>query len=280
MKKTQLILVLTSLVLLSTLYFLAPRFKKSTISTDSATGQHQAITNASVLENAKLALSAEHKITLLSLDNELVKSKTKADSLHVYHEMTTFWGNTVGKPEPYFYYTYTAALLENSEKSLTFAAQLLVDNLTSPEAPPDMQPWIAGNAKVLLEKALVFNPNNDSAIVNLGACYLFGNLSDNPMAGIQKIKEVLDKNPKNSYGQFILGLGGKKSGQYDKAIERFIAVLKEDSNNLEAMVNLAECYELTDKKQLAIEWYTKVNERVTIPQAKEAINKRIKQLKK
>jgi tetratricopeptide (TPR) repeat protein len=91
---------------------------------------------------------------------------------------------------------------------------------------------------------------------------------------------VLDKNPKNSYGQFILGLGGKKSGQYDKAIERFIAVLKEDSNNLEAMVNLAECYELTDKKQLAIEWYTKVNERVTIPQAKEAINKRIKQLKK
>ena len=156
--------MLTSLVLLSTLYFLAPRFKKSTISTDSATGQHQAITNASVLENAKLALSAEHKITLLSLDNELVKSKTKADSLHVYHEMTTFWGNTVGKPEPYFYYTYTAALLENSEKSLTFAAQLLVDNLTSPEAPPDMQPWIAGNAKVLLEKALVESLSTTSLI--------------------------------------------------------------------------------------------------------------------
>ena len=217
---------------------------------------------------------------MLSLDNELVKSKTKKDSLHVYYEMATFWSKTVGKPEPYFYYTYSAALLENSEKSLTFAAQLLVDNLTSPEAPPEMLSWIAGNAKVLLEKALVFNPNNDSAIINLGACYLFGNLSDNPMAGIQKIKEVLEKNPHNTYGQLMLGLGGKKSGQYDKAIERFIAVLKDDSSNLEAMVNLAECYELTDKKQLAIEWYTKVNEKVTIPQAKEAIAKRIKQLKK
>ena len=272
--------MLISLVLLSTLYFLAPRYKKSTISPTSEKGQEQAINNSSVLENAKLSLTAEQKITLLSLDNELVKCKSKADSLHVYKDMATFWGNTVGKPEPYFYYTYTAALLENSEKSLTFAAQLLVDNLTSPEAPPDMQPWIAGNAKVLLEKALVINPNNDSAIVNLGACYLFGNLSDNPMAGILKIKEVVDKNPRNTYGQLMLGLGGKKSGQYDKAIERFTAVLKEDSNNLEAMVNLAECYELTDKKQLAIEWYTKVNDRVTIPQAKEAIAKRIKLLKK
>jgi lipopolysaccharide biosynthesis regulator YciM len=100
------------------------------------------------------------------------------------------------------------------------------------------------------------------------------------MAGIQKIKEVLDKNPHNTYGQLMLGLGGKKSGQYDKAIERFTLVLKDDPSNLEAMVNLAECYELTDKKQLAIEWYTKVNERVTIPQAKEAITKRIKLLKK
>jgi tetratricopeptide (TPR) repeat protein len=280
LKKPQLILGLSSLVLLCSLYFLAPRFKKSTISTTVNSGQQLAITNASILENAKLSLSAEHKITLLSLDNELVKSKTMADSLHVYHEMADFWGKTVGKPEPYFYYTYSAALLENSEKSLTFAAQLLVDNLTSPEAPPDMQPWIAGNAKVLLEKALVLNPKNDSAIVNLGACYLFGNLSDNPMAGIQKIKEVLDKNPQNTYGQLMLGLGGKKSGQYDKAIERFTLVLKDDSNNLEAMVNLAECYELTDKKQLAIEWYTKVNDRVTVPQAKEAITKRIKLLKK
>ena len=55
--------MLIGLVLLSTLYFLAPRFKKSTISPDSEIGQQQAITNASVLEKAKLALSAEHKIT-------------------------------------------------------------------------------------------------------------------------------------------------------------------------------------------------------------------------
>jgi tetratricopeptide (TPR) repeat protein len=170
--------------------------------------------------------------------------------------------------------------LENSEKSLTFAAQLLVDNLATQEAPPAIQNWIAANAKVLLEKALVINPNNDSAIINLGACYLFGNISDNPMQGILKVKEVVDKNPQNIYGNMMLGLGGKKSGQYPKAIERFLNILKLEPKNMEAMVNLAECYELSNQKSLAIEWYTKIKGLIDNPEAKDAIDKRIKELKK
>jgi tetratricopeptide (TPR) repeat protein len=170
--------------------------------------------------------------------------------------------------------------LENSEKSLTFAAQLLVDNLATQEAPPAIQNWIAANAKVLLEKALVINPKNDSAIINLGACYLFGNISDNPMQGILKVKEVVDKNPQNIYGNMMLGLGGKKSGQYPKAIERFLNILKLEPKNMEAMVNLAECYELSNQKSLAIEWYSKMKGLIDNPEAKDAIDKRIKELKK
>jgi tetratricopeptide (TPR) repeat protein len=139
---------------------------------------------------------------------------------------------------------------------------------------------MAGNAKVLLEKALEINPNNDSAIINLGACYLFGNISDNPMQGILKVKQVVDKNPQNAYGQFILALGGKKSGQYDKAIERLLIVVSLQPSNLEAMVHLAECYELANQKEDAIQWYTKVKDLVNVPDAKSAITKRIKELKK
>ena len=233
-----------------------------------------------MVDGAKTALTADQKLSLLSIENQLIKSKSKADSLHVYHQLTQFWADSAHKVEPYLYYTYTAALLENSEKSLTFAAQLLVDNLTTPDAPPALQNWMAVNAKALLEKALVINPNNDSAKINLGACYLFGNISDNPMQGILKVKDVVDKNPKNIYGQLILGMGGKKSGQYPKAIERFLSVLKIQPSNMEAMVNLAECYELTDQKPFAIEWYTKVKQLVKQPEAKDAIDKRIKELKK
>ena len=280
MKKPQIIVVLIGLLLVSVLYFLVPKSKKSDPSASSQLVANEELSSKSIVDGAKLNLNADQKIALLSIENQLVRSKSVADSLKAYKNLIQYWADSAQRIEPYLYYTYSAALLENTEKSLTFAAQLLVDNLLTPDAPPALQPWIAGNAKVLLEKALVINPKNDSAKINLGACYLFGNLSDNPMQGITKIKEVVDIDSTNSYGQFILALGGKKSGQYDKAIERFLTVIKIQPNHIEAMIHLAECYELTDQKALAIEWYTKVSNSVNIPEAKEAISKRIKELKK
>lgn len=280
MRKPQLIIILSGLLLFSVLYFFTPRFTAKESNTPSQSTENQVVTTESILNTAKLALSESQKISLLSIENQLLNASNAQDSLKSYKALTRFWADSAQKLAPYLYFSYSAALLENSEKSLTFAAQLLVDNLLTPDAPPALLPWIAGNAKVLLEKALVINPKNDSAKINLGACYLFGNLSDNPMQGITKIKEVVDKDSTNAYGQFILALGGKKSGQYDKAIERFLTVIKIQPNHIEAMIHLAECYELTDQKALAIEWYTKVSNSVNIPEAKEAISKRIKELKK
>ena len=280
MRKPQLILILSGLLLFSLLYFFTPRFTAKEAIASNQSAENQVVTTESILNTAKLALSESQKISLLSIENQLIKAKNAQDSLKSYKALTKFWADSAQKLAPYLYFSYSAALLENSEKSLTFAAQLLVDNLLTPDAPPALLPWIAGNAKVLLEKALVINPKNDSAKINLGACYLFGNLSDNPMQGITKIKEVVDKDSTNAYGQFILALGGKKSGQYDKAIERFLTVINIQPNHIEAMIHLAECYELTDQKALAIEWYTKVSNSVNIPEAKEAISKRIKELKK
>lgn len=280
MRKPQLILILSGLLLFSVLYFFTPRYTAKEANESNQSVENQVVTTESILNTAKLALSESQKISLLSIENQLLNASNAQDSLKSYKALTRFWADSAQKLAPYLYFSYSAALLENSEKSLTFAAQLLVDNLLTPDAPPALLPWIAGNAKVLLEKALVINPKNDSAKINLGACYLFGNLSDNPMQGITKIKEVVDKDSTNAYGQFILALGGKKSGQYDKAIERFLTVINIQPNHIEAMIHLAECYELTDQKALAIEWYTKVSNSVNIPEAKEAISKRIKELKK
>ena len=280
MKKPQVFVVIIALVLLGLLYFVAPRSNNELKPASSNSAENQTVTNKSIIDDAKTSLSAEFKISLLSIENQLSRSKNTADSLMYTRKLARFWADSANRLTPYLYYTYSAALLENSEKSLTFAAQQLIDNLITPDAPPALLPWMAGNAKVLLEKALEINPNNDSAIINLGACYLFGNISDNPMQGILKVKQVVDKNPQNAYGQFILSLGGKKSGQYDKAIERLLIVVSLQPSNLEAMVHLAECYELANQKEDAIQWYTKVKDLVNVPDAKAAITKRIKELKK
>lgn len=265
---------------MSGLYFFAPRFKKSNTAIAASSDDSQSVTSKGILEDAKISLSPDQKISLLSIEEQLNNKPLKKDSIALFKQLARFWADSAKKMGPYLYYTYSAALLENSEKSLTFAAQQLVDDLTNPEAPPAILKWMASNAKVLLENALIINPNNDSAKINLGACYMFGNISDNPMQGILKVKEVVDQNPHNIYGQMILAMGGKKSGQYPKAIERFILVLQDQPKNLEAMVNLAECYELSDQKPLALEWYMKVKKISNIPALNSAIDKRIQQLKK
>ncbi len=280
MKKAQWIAIIAGLILFSILYIFVPRTNKKELASTSEVAVNQGVSAKSLIDGAKTSLTADQKIALLSIENQLNTNSKTADSLKTYKALAQFWAKEAQRIEPYLYYTYSAALLENTEKSLTFAAQQLVDNFTNPDAPPALQNWMASNAKVLLEKALVINPINDSAKINLGACYLFGNISDNPMQGILKVKEVVDKNPHNDYGQLILALGGKKSGQYEKAIERFLIVLNDQPNNIEAMVNLAECYELTNQKAIAIQWYTKVKDLVNIPEAKQAVSRRIQELKK
>jgi tetratricopeptide (TPR) repeat protein len=280
LKKPQLIVILLATLICVVVIIFVPRTQKGGPGAGKENIENQPISTQTILDGAKTALTGSQKISLLSIENQLNTAKAPADRAAIYRQLSKFWADSAQRIEPYLYYTYSAALLENSEKSLTFAAQLLVDNLATQEAPPAIQNWIAANAKVLLEKALVINPNNDSAIINLGACYLFGNISDNPMQGILKVKEVVDKNPQNIYGNMMLGLGGKKSGQYPKAIERFLNILKLEPKNMEAMVNLAECYELSNQKSLAIEWYTKMKALIDNPEAKDAIDKRIKELKK
>ncbi len=280
MKLPQLLVVFIAVLLCTVLVIFVPRDQKNANQAANSANVNETVSTKTILDGAKTTLSGTQKISLLSIENQLTRSKSTKDSIAIYRQLSKFWADSAQRIAPYLYYTYSAALLENSEKSLTFAAQLLVDNLTTQEAPPAIQNWIAVNAKVLLEKALVINPKNDSAIINLGACYLFGNISDNPMEGILKVKAVVDKNPSNIYGNMMLGLGGKKSGQYPKAIERFLSILKLEPNNMEAMVNLAECYELSGQKDLAIQWYTTMKTMVNNPEAKNAIEKRIKELKK
>lgn len=241
--------------------------------------ERQSIKFDDLLLKAKQKISPEQAQRLLKLENAVTRGDVKEQQIHVYHQLARFWADSAHIFEPYAYYTAEAAKLENSEKSLTFAARLFLDNLIT-EGQPAMQHWLASNAKVLLEKALVINPANDSTKIGIGACYLFGNISDNPMQGILPVREIAQKDPGNVYAQMILGLGGKRSGQFDKAIERFLLVVQKQPDNVEAVFNLAECYEEKGDKANAVKWYEAVKKLVKVPEAQKELDKRITELKK
>jgi cytochrome c-type biogenesis protein CcmH/NrfG len=156
-----------------------------------------------------------------------------------------FWKDSVGAFVPYVKYLGEAAKLENSEKSLTFAAHLILAELTSVTEPP-LQIWLAKEARSLFEKAYTLNQSNDSTRVGLGSCFFFGAAGDDPpMKGIGLIREVAERKPNDIFAQYMLGIGASVSGQMDKAIERFGKVVELDPDNIDARLRLAD---LTEQK--------------------------------
>ena len=278
MKRAQIILVSVGLLLFIGLLFFGKTVNPNKqITAAKPTSAQTTILFADILSTSKEKLTAEQNARLTSLENSVVRGDVQNQKIHVYHELATFWKDSAKAFEPYAYYTAEAAKLDNSEKNLTFAAQLFIDNLLA-ENEPAMQNWLASNGKVLLEKALEINPANDSSKISLGACYILGNISDQPMQGILPVREIATKNPDNLYAQLVLGLGGKKSGQYDKAIERFGIIVKKNPNDLGAMFQLAECYELKGDKKNAITWYQMIQKIIPNPEAKKELQDRINQL--
>ncbi|MCB0481253.1 MAG: tetratricopeptide repeat protein [Flavobacteriales bacterium] len=63
-----------------------------------------------------------------------------------------------------------------------------------------------------------------------------------PMAGITLLREVLEEDPQNVEAHFYLGYFSVQSGQYDKAVERFLTVLEINPERDEARYLLGMSY--------------------------------------
>jgi len=236
-----------------------------------------AINSDSILNEARQHLSPEQLIYITELENSVVRGTVKDQQLEAYHQLAHFWRDTARVFEPYAWYEAESARLENSEKNLTFAAQLFLDNLET-EENPRLKTWKGLQAKDLFERSLKLNPDNDSASVGLGATYLFGNFAEQPMEGIQLIRNVLDKDSTNTYALMTLGEGAFMTGQYDRAAERFEKVNELDPSNLKAILLMAEVCERQQKPADAVKWYRKSIDLINNPEIVNEVNKRIASL--
>ena len=237
----------------------------------------------SILSGAKQRLDPAQIVRLNALENSVVRGDVNEQKLKVYHQLAHFWADTGRVFEPFAWYEAEASRLENSEKSLTFAAHLFLQNLRGENNQP-LREWKALQAKDLFERSLKINPKNDSSIVGLGACYIFGDISETPMEGILKVRAVADKDSTNLFAQEVLGHGSMYSGQYDKAIARFETVYRlsgdNDDTKVEACLMLAEAYERKADRLSAINWYKKSLTLIKNQEVREEVNKRIDELSK
>lgn len=284
MSKEQIIVVSIAVLSLLGIYFFGNTTppKKATTTT-AATSQKtaQSFDIESAIKAATAQLPAAQQTFVSGLSQAVVRGDVKDQQIRTFKQLASFWSDTAHAFIPFAYYTAEAAKLENSEKSLTFAAQLFLDNLRGVDQP-GVKSWLAGESKTLFEKAIVLNPANDSLKIGLGSTYIFGAPAENPqevMKGIQQVLEVSRRDTTNIYAQKMLGIGGVVSGQYDKAVERLEKVALSSPHDLEVLLMLAEGYERKGDKEKAVEWYQRAADHVENPGLKAELGKRIQQLK-
>ena len=278
MKRQQLLLLAGATVLFCVIYF----FGKTTPPKDDSAPVAAADSTYNiqkVLEASRSQLTADQRSRLAQLENSVVRGNVREQKADVYKQIAEFYRDSAHLLLPYAYYTGEAAKLENSEKSLTFAARFFLENARKQD-DEGLKRWMANESKELFEKALVLNPGSDSLKVGLGSCYIFGNIADNPMQGIMMIREVAERDPSNMYAQYMLGVGGLMSGQLDRAIDRLSIVASKQPDNVEVKLMLAEAYERKGDKQNAVKWYESVRSHIGNPEIVQELDKRIQTLKK
>ncbi len=233
------------------------------------------------LAEAKKKLSPSQAISLSKLENNITRGDVPAQKIVSLTQIAAFWKDSVKAFEPYAWYISEAAKLDNSEKNLTFAAQLFLDNLRNEPDEAKMS-WESGQAVALFEAALQLNPTSDELKIGLGSSYIFGKgrngSAEETMKGIQTLLSVVRNDSTNMKAQLVLGIGGLVSGQYDKAIARLKIVIQAQPNNVEAIAYLADAYAAKGDKDNAIKYYEMSKQMVNNPEYSKEVDERINRL--
>ncbi len=266
------------------LLFLLFLFGKTTIPKPDFVTTGQVIPQFDIntfINKEKQQLTPSQLIYVSKIENGISRGDVKNQSDRQLTLLANFWKDSVGIFPVYAYYLSEAAKLDNSEKNLTFAARLILENMRR-EDSMELKSWEAETAVSLFERALKLDPDNDDLKVGLGSCYVYGpGMIGDPqqtMKGIQQLLEVVHKDSNNMQAQMDLGIGAVISRQFDKATERLNKVVAFDPNNLEAVSWLADAYAGAGDKQNAIKWYEQSKRMVNNPTFSKEVDERIKAL--
>ena len=282
--KKQLILISAGIILLFALFLFGRTTNNKPLAIgskqDSSTVKPFNVLQFIALEKAKL--TPNQTIAISKLETALISSTDSAQKIKANEGLAAFWKDSAKSFEPYAFYISEGSKFENSEKNLTFAARIFLDNLRAEKDLSKLN-WETTTAIDLFERALKLNPENDDIKIGLGSCYIYGKgRSGNPqetMQGIQQLLSVVRKDSSNLQAQMMLGVGGLVSGQFDKSIERLNKVVTQQPQNAEAIAYLADAYAGKGDKANAVKWYNISKRLINNPHYAEEVDARIKSLK-
>jgi len=282
MKNTRLIqiIVLASVVLV--MGFLLFKPVKGLVNEDEKTAEASESSDASAAQFNLSSVSEAAKRGLNpSIVNEITELEAQAnkadgdEKVKIYQQIADKW-NDVEKAVPQAYvYEEMAKLTPKFEYWLKSG-----DNFR--KGYTNLQDTVLAtvlNKKAIevYQKAVDLDGSNLDAKTGLGAAMVTG--TNNPMAGIAILREVVQAEPRNVEANRTLGLFSLQSRQFDLAIDRFKTVI-EQKPDAESYFYLATGYENIGMKNEAIAAFQKSKELAADPSLSQFIDRRIEELSK
>ncbi|MBC8053106.1 MAG: tetratricopeptide repeat protein [Sphingobacteriaceae bacterium] len=232
------------------------------------------LTLQSVSETAKQSLTANLTQQIVQLEDQL-KTADASQKTILQKQLAVKWGD-VNQPAPSAFYYEMVAQSGNNYADWLKAGDLFTDAYQA-EKDSLAQPALVQKAIETYQKALEILPASLDAKTGLGVAYVSG--TPNPMQGITLLLDVVKQDPKNVKANLNLGLFSIKSGQFDKAVNRFKTVL-EVKPTPDTWFYLGSAYENLGQKSEAIAAYEKSKELAADPDLSRFVDNKIKELKK
>lgn len=228
-----------------------------------------------VASAAKKLLTAQMAAEISDKEAQLKNASSNADKLTIEKDLANTWDD-VNVPAPAAFYYLSMARKDNNLENWLKAGNHFNDAYKVTQDTV-AQPAFIINAVESFKKAMQLAPNNLDAQTGLGIAYVNGG-APSPMAGISLLLGVVAKEPKNLKANLNLGLFSMKSGQFEKAVERFKNVV-EQKPELEPYFYLAESYKQLGMKPEAILAYQKCKDMAGDPAFNQKMDEYIKELK-
>lgn len=276
-EKTKQIVTIASVIVVMGLLLAQPI--KGLVSDDKAAASSSAdasskVTLESVSTQAKQGLNASIIQEISTIEAQLSKA-SGPEKIDLLQQLATEWDD-VNRPAPLgFVYEELAKLDPKFDNWLKAgdAYRAAYTNLQDTTTASVLNAY-AINA---YQKALELDADNLDAKTGLGSAYVSG--TNNPMAGIALLREVVEANPSHIGANKSLGLFSMQSRQFDRAIDRFKTVVSLQPD-AESYFYLATSYENIGLKREAIAAFEKSRDLAADPTLTQFINRKIDELSK
>lgn len=279
MSRSQLILIIGSILLVIAFYFFGSTRKKGEeliLMKNEELTQPTSVDIDKIIAKAKSDFSEGQLENLKKLEDGLSQTNDLKKKVEILEQLIEKW-DTYQRPEIAINYHFQLAELEPTEINWTAAAEKCFFAFNTNE-DSSLHHYFMEKAIDAYKKTIDINPANNDNKINLAVCYTYGETA-NTMQGVLLLLDVVKSDSNNVKANFLLGKLAMTSGQFEKAVMRFEKVVSLDNQNAEAYLNMAESYQSLGNNKKAIELFEKAKKLVNNPDFIREIDNYITKLK-